>query len=103
MDECITERTGEVINDNCTCKNIYNIYREWFKRNGVKWICQSKGDVYRLLEKMGKGERIKRNGGYWYFEKLTLNDEAKRDYSYICNAVSSTATLPEYENEDLPF
>lgn len=103
IDECITERTELIIKDNYTTTIIYRIYREWFKQNGIKGKCQSKGEVYEWFKKTGKGERIKRNHGYWYFEKLTLNDEAKKEYSYICGVAPPTESLPEYENEDLPF
>lgn len=114
MDECVIERTGHGIDDECTCRKLYDVYREWCKINSNKGYHETKGEVFKILENMGKGERIKTNGGYWYFKDITLSDDTKKEYAYIYGSENKynfpdddytpeDLDMSELLDEDLPF
>lgn len=114
MDECVIERTGHGIDDECTCRKLYDVYREWCKINNNKGYHETKGEVFKILENMGKGERIKTNGGYWYFKDITLSDDTKKEYAYIYGSENKynfsdddytpeDLDMSELLDEDLPF
>ena len=108
MEECVVERTGTGINDECTCRKLYDVYREWCKINNNKGYHETKGEVFNLLDRIGKGERVKTNGGYWFFKDITLSEDAKQEYSYIYGSErQEPPTLKDVgikdEQMDLPF
>lgn len=82
-DECIVDRKpyGN-IDDHCTTARLYKIYEAWCKdnNNGYK---ESKKEVKKILDEKGKGAVKKTNGGYIYYEAITLSQETKKDYESI--------------------
>jgi len=84
MDECVIDRPHPgKIEDDYTCRKFYDVYKEWHKQNCKEGHYETKGEVFKLLNKIGKGDRIKTKNGYWYFKDITINDEIKNEYSYI--------------------
>lgn len=86
--ECVIPRPNpKKIEDKCTTKLFYDVYAEWCKdnNNGYK---ESRQEVRKILEKMGKGNVKKTNGGNTYYEAITLSQEAKKDYERVYNPVS---------------
>lgn len=80
MQECVIDReTYGKIEDNCTTVRLYRVYEAWTKdnNNGYK---ETKREVNKILNKLGKGETKKTNGGYTYYKAITLSKEAKQDY-----------------------
>ena len=79
MKECVVDRKpyGK-IRDNCTTKKMYDVYEAWCKdnNNGYK---ETKREVNKLLDEMGKGETKKTNG-YIYYKAITLSEETKKAY-----------------------
>ena len=103
--ECVVARPNlKRIDDKCTTKLFYDVYKEWCKdnNNGYK---ESKQQVNKILEEMGKGEKIKHNG-YWYYKEITLSDDTKTDYEQIYNP-DETDDRPKYKsvnnNEDIEY
>ncbi len=85
MQECVIDRPNpDKIEDSCTTKLFYDVYKEWCKdnNNGYK---ETKQQVKKILVKMGKGETKKTNGGNTYYKAITLSQEAKRDYERVYN------------------
>ncbi len=85
MKECVIDRPNpDKIEDSCTTKLFYDVYKEWCKdnNNGYK---ETKQQVKKILVKMGKGETKKTNGGNTYYKAITLSQEAKRDYERVYN------------------
>lgn len=83
FNECTIERVPRVaIKDNCTKGKIFEVYKAWCKDNN-KGYTEAKGEVKRLLEKMGKNTTIKTNGGKEYYVDFTLKDEVKLEYSEV--------------------
>lgn len=83
FDECTVARIpGVAIKDNCTKGKIFEVYKAWCKDNN-KGYTEAKGEVRRLLEKMGKSTTIKTNGGQEYYIDFTLKDEVKLEYSEV--------------------
>ena len=85
MQECVIDRPNpDKIEDSCTTKLFYDVYKEWCKdnNNGYK---ENKQQVKKILVKMGKGETKKTNGGNTYYKAITLSQEAKRDYERVYN------------------
>ncbi len=80
LEECIIDRDKkEPIKDKCTVKVIYNAYKEWCKINNGGY-CQSKKEMKKMLNDLGKGDIIHTNGGFDYFKDITLSIGAKMDY-----------------------
>lgn len=90
MKECVVDRPDikskndskparKLIEDDCTTARLYRVYEAWCKdnNNGYK---ESKREVNKILNEMGKGEIKKTNGGYTYYIAITLSKEAKQDY-----------------------
>lgn len=103
--ECVVPRPNlKRIDDKCTTKLFYDVYKEWCKdnNNGYK---ESKQQVNKILEEMGKGEKIKHNG-YWYYKEITLSEDTKTDYEQIYNS-DVTDDRPKYKavnnNEDIGY
>lgn len=93
--ECVVDRPNlKRIDDKCTTKLFYDVYKEWCKdnNNGYK---ESKQQVNKILEEMGKGEKIKHNG-YWYYKEITLSEDTKTDYQQIYNP-DETDDKPKYK------
>ena len=85
IQECVIDRPNpDKIEDSCTTKLFYDVYKEWCKdnNNGYK---ETKQQVKKILVKMGKGETKKTNGGNTYYKAITLSQEAKRDYERVYN------------------
>lgn len=98
--ECVIDRPSKKIEDKCTVKKFYNVYRAWCKDNN-NGFAESKQEVQRLLENMGKGSKIKTNGGYFFYRTITLNRETQTAYEEICGPVDtdfSDDEDPEEEN-----
>lgn len=80
MQECVVDRpTNERITDKCTAGKFYKVYVAWCKDNNNGYA-ESKGEVKKILKGLGKGERIKANGGNEYYKAITLSKEAKKEY-----------------------
>lgn len=85
MKECVIDRPNpDKIEDSCTTAKFYKVYEAWCKdnNNGYK---ESKREVNKILEELGKGEKKKTNGGNTYYKTITLSKEAKKDYEKIYN------------------
>jgi|GEM_PF-215077 len=78
MKDCVIERPNNKVNDNCTVKRFFDVYCEWAKDNNSGYH-ESKNDINTILENLGRAEKIKTNG-YWYYKDITLNAETKKDY-----------------------
>lgn len=81
--ECVIDRPNpDKIEDHCTTARLYKVYEAWCKdnNNGYK---ESKQEVKKILEEMGKAEIKKTNGGYNYYKAITLSKETKKDYEQI--------------------
>lgn len=84
MEDCVVDRPiSGIINDDCTTRKFYEVYREWCKFNVRSGKSETKKEINSLLNNMGKGERIKTNSGYWYYRDITLSDDVKQEYYYI--------------------
>lgn len=83
FNECLIERNPEeIIKDNCTCGKIFEVYRAYCSDNN-KGHFNTKAEVKNLLEKMGKADKVKTNGGNVYYKYLTLRPEVKIEYKKI--------------------
>lgn len=98
MDECVIDRKpyGK-ITDDCTTAKLYKVYEAWTRdnNNGYK---ATKREVNKILDEKGKGAIKKTNGGYTYYEAITLSKEAKRDYEniyYNYNDYDDTDDVPK--------
>jgi len=83
MKECVVDRKPHgKITDDCTTARLYKVYEAWCKdnNNGYK---ETKKEINKILNELGKGNVKKTNGGYTYYEAITLSKEAKRDYENI--------------------
>ena len=89
--ECVIDRPHDKIEDECTVKKLYDIYREWCKDNNSGYA-ESKQEVHKLLKDMGKGAKIKTNGGYFFYKDITLNRETKTTYEKIYGTVEEEYT-----------
>lgn len=89
LEECVVDRPkGEPIKDKCTIKVFYDTYKEWCKVNNGGYS-QTKREMKKMLEDMGKGEVIHTNGGYDYFKDITLSERAKNEYSETHRDISA--------------
>lgn len=80
IDECVVERPkNETIKDQCTVKVFYETYKEWCKVNN-NGFCNTKREMKKMLEDLGKGEIIHTNGGYDYFKYVTISNRARIEY-----------------------
>ena len=96
--ECVIDRPNDKIEDNCTIKIFYDIYREWCKDNNNGYA-ESKQEVHKLLVAMGKGTKIKTNGGYCFYKEITLSRETKTTYEKIYGTVEEYCeNIPNYED-----
>lgn len=87
--ECVVPRPNlNKIEDKCTKAKLYRVYEAWCKdnNNGYK---ESKQEVKKILEEMGKAE-IKRTNGYEYYKAITLNEATKKEYESIYNPNKET-------------
>lgn len=82
-EECMEARVpGEIIRDKCTCGSIYRVYKAWCKDN-FNGYADSKSEVRKALEKMGKATKIKTKNGNEYYVYLQLKQEVKQEYREI--------------------
>lgn len=96
--ECVIDRPSDKIEDNCTVKIFYDIYREWCKDNNNGYA-EGKQEIHKLLVDMGKGEKKKTNGGYYFYKKITLNRETKTTYEKIYGTVEEYCeNVPIFED-----
>ena len=87
--ECVIDRpTPNKIEDKCTTAKFYKVYEAWTRdnNNGYK---ETKREVNKLLNEMGKGETKKTNG-YWYYIAITLNEATKKEYESVYNPNNET-------------
>lgn len=84
--ECVIDRPNKKIQDECTVKKFYDIYREWCKDNNNGYA-ESKQDIHKVLIEKGKGTKIKTNGGYYFYKDITINRETKTTYEKIYGPV----------------
>ena len=89
--ECVIDRPSKKVQDECTVKKFYDIYREWCKDNNNGYS-ESKQEIHKLLVDMGKGTKIKTNGGYYFYKDITLNRETKTTYEKIYGTVEEEYT-----------
>jgi len=84
--ECCTERPQERINDNCTTKKMYDIFKEWCKDNSHNGYTPSKTEFNRQLAEMFYIDdiklKMKKVKGNWYYT-FTLNQEIKKDFEKV--------------------
>lgn len=81
IEECTVERKDNKINDNCTCKRLYDVYVEWCKDNNSGYK-ESKNEVKKILQQINKND-IKILHGSYYWSKFTLSLATKQDYLKI--------------------
>lgn len=87
--ECVIDRPNpNKIEDKCTTAKFYKVYEAWTRdnNNGYK---ETKREVNKLLEEMGKRETKKTNG-YWYYKAITLNEATKKEYESVYNPNNET-------------
>lgn len=85
MKECVIDRPNlNKIEDSCTTAKMYRVYEAWTRdnNNGYK---ETKREVKKILDEMGKGDIKKTNGGNTYYKAITLSQEAKKDYERVYN------------------
>lgn len=95
MQECVVDRPNpDKIQDKCTTSLFYKVYEAWTRdnNNGYK---ETKREVKKILNEMGKGD-IKKTNGYWYYIAITLNEETKTEYEQIYNA-DEAEDKPKYK------
>ena len=97
MKECVIDREiyGR-ITDDCTTAKFYKVYEAWCidNNNGYK---ESKKEVNKILNELGKGEIKKTNGGYTYYKAITLTEEAKQDYESIYYNLGIKKDFPQVD------
>lgn len=95
--ECVVARPNlKRIEDDCTRGRLYRVYEAWCQdnNNGYK---ESKGEVKKILEEMGKAEIKRTNGGNVYYRAITLSQEAKREYENIYYGYDNRNDIPNLE------
>lgn len=103
MDECVIDRPkGQTIKDQCTVKVFYETYKEWCKVNN-SGFSNTKREMKKMLEDLGKGEIIHTNGGYDYFKYVTISDRARIEYGENVHKDYSADDYNFVETEDSEF
>lgn len=105
MKECVIDRPNlNKIEDKCTTALFYKVYEAWCKdnNNGYK---ETKREVHKILDEIGKGD-IKKTNGYTYYKAITLSEDTKTDYEQIYNS-DETEDKPKYKavnnNQDIGY
>jgi P4 family phage/plasmid primase-like protien len=79
FNECTIERSK--IDDNCTCKVLYDVYSAWCRDNNNNYK-NTKKEVRTKLESINMGDK-KKTKGLYYYSKFTLSDEIKKEYQEV--------------------
>lgn len=97
-EECIVERDpNKKVYDYCTKGKIFDVYEAYCRDNNNKHH-NTKKEVKKMLEKMGKAETIYAKGGNIYYKYITLSYDTNKEYEDI---VPMPDNHPEYSMEDI--
>ena len=95
MKECTVDRVANDYSDrNSTKGMIFRVYKAWFKDNNRGYHFTHKGEVKKLLEKMGKSTVVSKHGGNEYYADFTLTDEIKKEYEYVYGGFDKHGEMP---------
>lgn len=101
FEDCMVERPGGKIKDQCTTGRVYKVYREWCKDNNHGFAKTAKEFREELAAHLGTAYKdliVRRGSGGSYFKDYTVSEEVKENYRKVYGYDDDISTI--FSTED---